>query len=221
VRALFELKNPVVKVNAPKDNVPPVSVVVPVVVTSLPKVIVSDTPLTIIELLSVTLLVVIVAVAVKVIVPVDDHVVVLDSVIAPAIVKAPVDVKLHVASVVVREEHERMPDKVTVGEPELPSIITASFCDGETTPPAPPEELAQLVLVDASHVPLPPTQYTVLEGMRAKETAAQGLDVLNVAVLAVDIPAATCNSSVINRPLLNTEPVALTLAVVDAFGVKE
>jgi hypothetical protein len=162
---------------------------------------------------------VIVAVAVKVIVPVADHVVVLDSVIAPAIVKAPVDVKVQVAPVVVKEAHEAMPDKVTVGAPELPSIIAASFCDGATTPPDPPEELAQLVLVDASHVPLPLTQYTVLDGIIAKETAAQAIDELNVAALAVDVPAATCNSSAINKALCPALAIAFTLAVVEAFAV--
>jgi hypothetical protein len=40
VLALFELKNPVVKVKVLKDSVPLVNVVVPVAVTLLPKVIV-------------------------------------------------------------------------------------------------------------------------------------------------------------------------------------
>jgi len=163
---------------------------------------------------------VIVAVTVKVIDPVADQVVVLDSVIAPAIVKAPVDVKVQVAPVVVKEAHEETPDKVIVGDPELPSIIAASFCDGATTPPDPPEELAQLVLVDASHVPLPLTQYTVLDGISAKETAAQAFDALSVAALAVDVPAATCNSSAINKLLFPKLAAALTLAVVDAFAVQ-
>jgi hypothetical protein len=43
--------------------------------------------------------------------------------------------------------------------PELVSIITLSKTVGAEAPPPPPELEDQLVVVDVSQVPVPPTQY--------------------------------------------------------------
>src|SRR5882762_3187910 len=47
---------------------------------------------------------------------------------------------------------------MTAAAPEFPSNVTESADVGTDWPPAPPLEADQLVVVDASHVPLPPTQ---------------------------------------------------------------
>jgi hypothetical protein len=53
-------------------------------------------------------------------------------------------------------------EQVTVNDPvpvlELLSKITSSAEVGKPAPPLPPEPLAQLVVDDAFHVPVPPTQ---------------------------------------------------------------
>ena len=52
---------------------------------------------------------------------------------------------------------------VLLDNPELESKTTSSDDVGAVCPPAPPEKLAQFVVVDASQVPDPPTQYLVAE----------------------------------------------------------
>ena len=47
---------------------------------------------------------------------------------------------------------------VTVPPPDETSKVTASVEDGTETPPAPPDVDAQCVVVELSHVPVPPTQ---------------------------------------------------------------
>jgi hypothetical protein len=47
---------------------------------------------------------------------------------------------------------------VTVPVPELVSKVTVSAFVGAAVPPAPPDAVAQLVVVVASQVPAPPTQ---------------------------------------------------------------
>jgi hypothetical protein len=47
---------------------------------------------------------------------------------------------------------------VTVPAPEEASKVTSSEDPGTDCPPAPPEEAAQLVVVAASQLPVPPTQ---------------------------------------------------------------
>ena len=49
-------------------------------------------------------------------------------------------------------------ESVTVPVPELASNVTSSDAVGADAPPAPPLLLAQLVVVEVSHVPEPPTQ---------------------------------------------------------------
>ena len=50
---------------------------------------------------------------------------------------------------------------VQVPVPELLSKITVSAATGAEAPPAPPDVADQLVVLLASHVPVPPTQYLV------------------------------------------------------------
>jgi len=56
-----------------------------------------------------------------------------------------------------------LPDVVTVNVPvptlEFTSKNTLSLEVGALAPDAPPEEVLQFVVVEASHVPVPPTQY--------------------------------------------------------------
>ena len=76
-----------------------------------------------------------------------------DSVIAPSNALAPVP-KLMLL--------QTAEEQVTVNDPvpvlELLSKITSSADVGKPAPPLPPELLAQLVVDDAFHVPVPPTQ---------------------------------------------------------------
>jgi hypothetical protein len=168
----------------------------------------------------VTAFVVTVPVPTNVILPVADHVVVADSVIAPLTFNVPVEDSVHVAPVVVNDLQTGTPVNVTVGEPELASIIVLSTNVGAKTPPEPPEVFDQLVVVDASQVPLPPTQYSVRSSISAMASEDHARLADNVAARAVDVPAAACNSSAINTPVTDAVDALLTRDVVDAFAVQ-
>lgn len=56
---------------------------------------------------------------------------------------------------------------VTVPPPELPSNVTASDVPGTDAPDEPPDDDAQCVVDDASHVPAPPTQNLFAIGQAA------------------------------------------------------
>ena len=162
VVALVDVNVPVLKLKVFRFSVPLLKRMLAFAETvkALPRVNVRPTPLnvTLLPLPIVTPLVVMVAVLRKNSVPEFDHVVVADRVKLPVIDKLPVPVRTHVEPVVVKEAHARAPVMVMVGVPELASTMTASFCEGTTTPPAPPDVLDQLVVVDVSQVPVPPTQ---------------------------------------------------------------
>jgi len=151
--------NPVESVKFDNVKVPAVNVNVLVVpsVSALPKVTLNAL---VILLLIVTVLVVMVLDAAMVRVPVFDHVVVEDRVMLPETVIPVVPAIVQVAPVVVKlKQGLAVPLVVMVGEPELASTITASAAVGTDAPPEPPEEVDQFVVVEASHVPVPPRQY--------------------------------------------------------------
>jgi hypothetical protein len=154
-----ELNNPVESVKVDNVKVPPVKVNVLVVpnVSALPNVTLNAL---LIELLIITPLVVIVLVAAMVKVPVFDHVVVADRVMLPETV-IPIDPAIvQVAPMVVRDRQGlAVPLTVMVGEPEAALTITASTAVGTLAPPPPPDVALQLVVLLASQVPEPPTQY--------------------------------------------------------------
>lgn len=62
-------------------------------------------------------------------------------------------------ALIVKEFMLTATDVVTVGVPDRESIVTSSALVGTDAPPAPPDVADQLVVVAASHVPDPPTQY--------------------------------------------------------------
>ena len=168
-----------------------------------------------------TALVVIVPVPKNVNAPVADHVVVADNVMSPLTFNVPVEDSVQVAPVVVKDLQTAEPDNVTVGEPELASIIASSSKDGAAAPPEPPEVFDQLVVLVPLQVPLPSTQYSVrLSSIIPIANADHARDADNVAARAVDTPAAACNSSAINKPLLEASLALFTRDVVDAFAVK-
>jgi hypothetical protein len=151
--------SPVDNVKLLRFNVPAVKVKVLAVdkVNASPKVILNAL---LIELLIVTPLVVMVLVAAIVKVPVFDHVVVADKVTLPETVIPIVPAIVQVAPVVVKDRQGlAVPLIVIVGEPEAALTITASADVGTLAPPPPPDVALQLVVLLASQVPLPPTQY--------------------------------------------------------------
>ena len=153
--------------------------------------------------------------------PVADHVVVADSVMLPFNPSVPVEVSVQVAPVVVKDLQTGAPVNVTVGEPELASIIASSVKLGATAPPEPPEVFDQLVVLVPLQVPLPSTQYNDrLSSIMPIANAAHARDADNVAARAVDTPAAACNSSAINIPRTAEVLLLFTRSVVDAFAVK-
>jgi hypothetical protein len=161
---LLEANNPVVRARLFKFSVPAVSVVVAVAgtVSALPKVNVWDVPSNVTGADSVTAFVVMVPVPVKVITPVADHTVVEDRVKLPATVRVPALLNVNDEPVVVIDFAFKLPVNVTVPEPELASKMTGSKLVGTKAPLVPPEVSDQLVVLEVSHVPVPPTQYKPL-----------------------------------------------------------
>jgi hypothetical protein len=159
VLELDELNEKADNVLFARFNVPIVNVHVEVVVNEPPSVNVWPEPLKVIGPVIETPLVVTVPVETKTkLALLVDQVVVADKVNPPDKVRAPVPAIVQVAPVVVKDLAVIAPEKLTVGDPELPSIKTSTVLSGFNVVAEPPDVKAQFEFTVGAHVPEPLTQ---------------------------------------------------------------
>jgi hypothetical protein len=78
---------------------------------------------------------------------------------AQVMLELPVIAPLIIPADTAKDKQAKVPDVDIFGLPDKVSTITASAMVGTEAPPAPPLDVDQFVVLDASQVPLPPTQY--------------------------------------------------------------